>query len=63
MEGLRGELLWELEIAERQLTALAQAIPAEKYAWRPNDATRSVSRKFNGIATPWPDWLPDRHQP
>jgi hypothetical protein len=50
IEGIRGELLWELEIAERQLIALAEAIPAEKYGWRPNDTTRSVSEILIHVA-------------
>ena len=43
IEGIRGEFLWELEIAERQIIALAEAFPAEKYTWRPDEKTRSVS--------------------
>lgn len=50
IEGIPGELLWELEIAERQLMALAEAIPAGKYAWRPNDTTRSVSEVLVHVA-------------
>src|ERR1035438_6238295 len=50
IEGIRGELLWELDIAERQLIALAEALPAEKYAWRPNDTTRSVSEILIHVA-------------
>ncbi len=30
----------------RQLVALAEAIPAEKYAWRPGDGVRSTSEVF-----------------
>jgi len=48
--GFQGEFLWELEIAERQLTALAQALPAEKYAWRPDPKARSVSEVFIHVA-------------
>ena len=43
IDGFRGEFLWELDIAERQLTAIADAIPAETYAWRSNDKARSIS--------------------
>ncbi len=50
IEGIRGELLWEFEIAERQLLALAEAIPAGKYAWRPDDTTRSVSEVLVHVA-------------
>ncbi len=50
IQGLRGELLWELEIAERQLIATADAVPPEKYAWRPNQNTRSVSEILVHVA-------------
>ncbi len=50
IEGIRGEFLWELEIAERQLIALAEAFPAEKYGWRPDDKTRSVSEILVHVA-------------
>jgi uncharacterized damage-inducible protein DinB len=35
----------------RQLVALAEAIPAEKYAWRPAPGVRSTSEVFMHIAT------------
>ena len=50
IDGVRGEFLWELEIAERQLIALAEAIPADKYAWRPDEKTRSVSEILVHVA-------------
>lgn len=43
LAGFKGEYLWEFDIAERQLRALAQAFPANRYEWRPTDRTRSVS--------------------
>ena len=33
----------EFKMAGRQITALAEAIPAEKYGWRPGPGVRSVS--------------------
>jgi len=50
IQGFRGEFLWELEIAERQLTAVAEAIPAEKYDWRPHEKARSVSEILVHVA-------------
>ena len=50
IEGFRGEFLWELEIAERQLVAMAEAVPAEKYEWRPDANVRSVSEAFVHVA-------------
>ena len=49
--GFRGEFLWELEIVERQLIALAGAIPEEQYDWRPHATARSVPEVFVHIAT------------
>ncbi len=43
LPGFRGEYLWEYDIAERQLLALAEAFPAERYGWRPAETARSVS--------------------
>jgi hypothetical protein len=31
--GFRGEFLWELDVPEIQMLALAEAVPAETYAW------------------------------
>jgi uncharacterized damage-inducible protein DinB len=49
--GFRGEFLWELEIATRQGVAVAEAIPPEKYDWRPDAKARSVSEVFVHVAT------------
>lgn len=49
--GFRGEFLWELEIVTRQSVAMAEAIPAEKYSWRPDQDARAVSEVFVHVAT------------
>src|SRR5215469_16664399 len=49
--GFRGEFLWELDIATRQSVAMAEAIPAEKYDWRPDTEARSISEVFVQVAT------------
>lgn len=49
--GFRGEFLWELEIAERQIVAIAECIPAEQYDWRPVAQARSFSEVFVHVAT------------
>jgi uncharacterized damage-inducible protein DinB len=49
--GFRGEFQWELEIAERQLVAIAECIPAEQYDWRPVAQARSFSEVFVHVAT------------
>jgi uncharacterized damage-inducible protein DinB len=48
--GFRGEFLWEFEIVERQLIALAEAIPGEKYDWRPAPTARSVCEVLVHVA-------------
>jgi hypothetical protein len=49
--GFRGEFLWELDIAIQQSVAMAEAIPVEKYDWRPNTEARSISKVFVHVAT------------
>jgi len=48
--GFKGEYLWEFEFPEKQITALAEAIPADRYSWRPADRARSVSEVLVHIA-------------
>jgi uncharacterized damage-inducible protein DinB len=48
--SFKGEYLWELQIPASQIMALAEAIPADKYSWRPADQARSVSEVFVHIA-------------
>ncbi len=48
--GVRAEATRLMEDAETKLTKLAQAIPAEKYNWRPSKDVRSVSEVFLHVA-------------
>jgi uncharacterized damage-inducible protein DinB len=48
--GFRGEYLWELDIPQTQLLALAAAFPEEKYGWRPADGARSFSEVLVHVA-------------
>ncbi|MGA2571722.1 MAG: DinB family protein [Terracidiphilus sp.] len=41
--NFRQEFLWELSIPETQLIALAEAVPAESYSWRPAEDARTFS--------------------
>jgi len=50
LPGFKGDYLWEFEIAERQLVALAEAVPAERYAWRSAETARSVSEVLVHVA-------------
>ncbi len=44
--GIRKELIGQLGDAQQKLVALAEAMPAEKYGWRPASGVRSVSEVF-----------------
>jgi uncharacterized damage-inducible protein DinB len=48
--GFRAEYLAELSVAEDHLIRLAEAIPAEKYTWRPGPGVRSISEVLLHIA-------------
>ena len=49
--GVRAELLRQLEDAEKKFVALAEAIPQEKYSWRPGEGVRSVSEVYMHVAS------------
>ncbi|MFI5116922.1 MAG: DinB family protein [Terriglobales bacterium] len=49
--GVRAEFLNELKTQEDKFVQLAQAIPADKYTWRPAEGVRSVSEVFLHVAT------------
>jgi uncharacterized damage-inducible protein DinB len=44
--GYRSEVLAEVMIQEDKFTRLAEAIPADKYAWRPAPDVRSIAEVF-----------------
>lgn len=48
--GLRKELVQQLDDAEQKFVALAQAVPQEKYSWRPAPGVRSVSEVYMHMA-------------
>ena len=50
LAGFKGEYLWEFDIADRQLSALADAFPAERYGWRSAETARSVSEILVHVA-------------
>jgi uncharacterized damage-inducible protein DinB len=47
--GFRAEFLEELTYYEQRYTRLAEAIPTEKYTWRPSESVRSVGEVFTHI--------------
>src|SRR5882724_12561912 len=44
--GYRSEVLAEVIVQEDKFTRLAEAIPAEKYSWRPSPDARSFAEVF-----------------
>ena len=49
--GARGEFLAEVAYYEQRYTRLAEAVPAEKYSWRPAEGVRSIGEVYAHIAT------------
>jgi uncharacterized damage-inducible protein DinB len=48
--GYRAEVMAEVMVQEDKLTRLAEAIPADKYTWRPSNDTRSFAEVFLHIS-------------
>ena len=48
--GYRSEVLAEVMIQEDKFVRLAEAIPADKYTWRPGADVRSISEVFLHVA-------------
>lgn len=48
--GYRSEIMAEVMVQEDKLGRLAEAIPVEKYTWRPSDDTRSIAEVFLHIS-------------
>lgn len=48
--GFRADFLDHWNYLEKRFVALAQAMPQEKYAWRPGEGVRSVSEVFLHVA-------------
>jgi uncharacterized damage-inducible protein DinB len=48
--GLKSEYMVEFDMASRQITTLAQAMPADKFDWRPGAGVRSVGEVYVHIA-------------
>lgn len=49
-KGFRAEFLSQLSQAEEKVVNLADAMPQDKYSWRPGDGVRSVSEVYIHIA-------------
>ncbi len=44
--GFRGDFLTQLDGVEKKLVDLANAEPAEKFSWRPEEGVRSISEVY-----------------
>ena len=48
---VRKQFMSDLDTLQHKFLALAQAFPAEKYAWRPAEGVRSVGEAFMHVAS------------
>ena len=44
--GFRAETLWQLDEVQKKIEDLANAVPAEKYSWHPDEGVRSISEVY-----------------
>ena len=49
IKGFRAEFLTQMADVEKKVLDLAEAMPAEKYSWRPMEGVRSVSEVYMHI--------------
>jgi len=47
--GFRADFLVQLDMVGKQIVDLAEAVPADKYAWRPAPGVRSISEVYMHI--------------
>lgn len=48
--GLRADVIWQLSDVEKKLVSLAEAMPQDKFGWRPGPGVRSVSEVYMHVA-------------
>ena len=48
--GVRADILRSIDAARDKLLALAEATPADKFTWRPNDKVRTVGEVYAHVA-------------
>jgi uncharacterized damage-inducible protein DinB len=48
--GVRGDLAAELDAVGKKMVELAEAMPEEKYSWRPAEGVRSVSEVYMHVS-------------
>lgn len=50
LSGVKKDLMWMFDDAAGKLVQLAEAIPADKYAWRPGPGVRTVREVLGHVA-------------
>lgn len=55
---VRAEFATDMDTLHTKIMALATAIPADKYGWRPGPGVRSVSEALMHVASEWYYWAP-----
>jgi hypothetical protein len=55
---VRKEFLTDMDTLHSKILALASAIPADKYAWRPAPDVRSISEVLMHVTGEWYHWAP-----
>jgi uncharacterized damage-inducible protein DinB len=48
---MKAQSIFDLQDLQKKFTSLADAIPAEKYTWRPSDGVRSFSELFLHVSS------------
>jgi uncharacterized damage-inducible protein DinB len=48
--GVRGDIVKSIDDAQKKLISLAEAMPADKYGWRPGEGVRSVGEVFAHVS-------------
>ena len=56
--SLRDQYMTDLDTVHVKIMALANAIPEDKYSWRPAPGVRSVSEAFMHVASEWFVYVP-----
>jgi uncharacterized damage-inducible protein DinB len=55
---VRSEFVSDMDTLHVKIVALAKAIPADKYSWRPAPGVRSVAEVLMHVAGEWYFWAP-----
>src|SRR3954471_11957876 len=55
---IRQEFVSDMDTLHVKIVALAKAIPADKYSWRPTPGVRSISEALMHVVGEWYFWGP-----